>query len=31
MDDVNFRNPKLSFTPEEFREIADRISREVII
>ncbi len=31
MDDINFRNPKLSFTPEEFRQIAARISREVII
>jgi histidine triad (HIT) family protein len=31
MDDINFKNPKLSFTPEEFRDIAARISREVIL
>ena len=24
MDDLNFKNPKLKFTPEEFREIAKR-------
>ena len=28
MEDVNFRNPKLRFTPEEFREIAEKIRRE---
>ena len=27
MDDVNFRNKKLKFSPEEFREIADKISK----
>ncbi len=31
MEDVNFRNPKLKFSPEEFNEIADRISRKVIL
>ena len=31
MEDVNFKNPKLKFTPEEFREIAARISRNVIL
>ena len=31
MEDVNFKNPKLKFTPEEFREIASRISRNVIL
>ena len=30
MEDVNFKNPKLKFTPEEFREIAANISRYVI-
>lgn len=31
MDDVNFRNPKLRFTVEEFQEIANKISGEVIL
>lgn len=31
MDDINFRNPKLRFSPEEFREIADKISRKVLL
>jgi len=31
MDDVNFKNPKLKFTAEEFKEIAARIRREVIL
>jgi histidine triad (HIT) family protein len=31
MEDINFRNPKLKFTPEEFKEIAAKISREVIL
>jgi histidine triad (HIT) family protein len=31
MEDINFRNPKLSFTSEEFKEIAAKISREVIL
>jgi histidine triad (HIT) family protein len=29
MDDVNFKNPKLKFSPEEFREIAEKISVNV--
>lgn len=29
MEDVNFKNPKLKFTPEEFTATAKRISREV--
>jgi histidine triad (HIT) family protein len=29
MEDVNFRNPKLRFTPEEFREISEKISSKV--
>lgn len=31
MEDVNFKNPKLKFTPEEFREIAANISKHVIL
>jgi histidine triad (HIT) family protein len=31
MEDVNFRNPKLKFSPEEFKEIAAKISREIIL
>jgi len=31
MEDINFRNPKLKFTPEEFREIAAKISSKVIL
>jgi len=31
MEDVNFKNPKLKFTPEEFKEIAARISRNIIL
>ncbi len=31
MDDINFKNPKLKFTPEEFSEIAARISSKVIL
>jgi histidine triad (HIT) family protein len=30
MDDINFTKPKLRFTPEEFREIAGKISKEVL-
>jgi histidine triad (HIT) family protein len=30
MEDVNFKNPKLKFSSEEFRKIADKISREVV-
>ena len=29
MDDLNFKNPKLKFTPEEFTKIAKRISEKV--
>lgn len=29
MADINFKNPKLSFTPEEFTKIAKRISNKV--
>ncbi len=31
MDDVNFRNPKLKLSPEEFKEIAEKISSNVIL
>jgi len=31
MEDVNFRNPKLKFSPEEFREIAANIRNYVIL
>jgi len=31
MEDVNFKNPKLKFSPEEFKKIADLISRNVIL
>jgi len=27
MEDINFKNPKLKFTPEEFKEIASKITR----
>ncbi|MCU0473808.1 MAG: HIT family protein [Bacteroidales bacterium] len=27
MEDINFKNPKLKFTPEEFRRIAEKISK----
>ena len=29
MEDINFKKPKLKFTSEEFKEIADKISRKV--
>jgi histidine triad (HIT) family protein len=29
MEDVNFKNPKLKFSPEEFKKIAEKISRLV--
>ncbi len=29
MDDINFRNPKLKFSPDEFKEIAAKISRNI--
>jgi histidine triad (HIT) family protein len=31
MEDVNFKNPKLKFTSEEYREISARISREIVL
>jgi histidine triad (HIT) family protein len=31
MEDVNFRNPKLKFTPEEFKEIAEKIRGKLIL
>jgi histidine triad (HIT) family protein len=31
MDDVNFKNPKLKLSPEEFKEIAEKISRNLIL
>ena len=31
MEDVNFKNPKLKFTTEEFRQIAANISSHVIL
>jgi histidine triad (HIT) family protein len=29
MEDVNFRNPKLKFTPEEFKAIAEKIKGKI--
>ena len=31
MDDVNFKNPKLKFSPEEFKAIASKITSKVIL
>jgi histidine triad (HIT) family protein len=31
MEDVNFRNPKLKLTPEEFSKIAKRISEKITL
>jgi len=31
MEDVNFRNPKLKLTPEEFKEIAEKITEKVFL
>jgi histidine triad (HIT) family protein len=31
MEDINFKNPKLKFLPEEFREIAVKIAHKVIL
>ena len=31
MEDVNFKNPKLKFTVEEFQDIAARISSKIIL
>jgi histidine triad (HIT) family protein len=30
MEDVNFRNPKLKFTPEEFKAIAEKINNKFL-
>jgi histidine triad (HIT) family protein len=29
MDDINFKNKKLKLSPEEFKEIAEKISRNI--
>jgi histidine triad (HIT) family protein len=31
MEDINFKNPKLKFSPEEFKEIASKISLKIIL
>jgi histidine triad (HIT) family protein len=31
MEDINFKNKKLKFSPEEFKAIADKISRKVAL
>lgn len=31
MEDINFRNPKLKFTREEFKSVAEKISSKVIL
>jgi histidine triad (HIT) family protein len=31
MEDINFRNPKLKFTSEEFKEIGAKISSKVVL
>jgi len=31
MEDINFKNPKLKFSPEEFRDIAAKISSKLIL
>ena len=31
MEDINFKNPKLKFSPEEFKEIAAKISSKVVL
>ncbi len=31
MEDVNFRNPKLKFTPGEFKAIAEKIIKKVLL
>jgi histidine triad (HIT) family protein len=31
MEDVNFRNPKLKFTQEEFKAIAEKVSMKVVL
>jgi histidine triad (HIT) family protein len=31
MEDINFRNPKQKFTPDEFKAIAKKISEKIIL
>jgi histidine triad (HIT) family protein len=31
MEDVNFRNPKLKFSPDEFRKIAEKIRSKFVL
>lgn len=31
VQDLDFKNPKLRFTPEQFRETAEKISRNVVL
>jgi histidine triad (HIT) family protein len=31
MDDINFKNPKLKFSTEEFKAIASKIASKVIL
>jgi len=31
MEDINFKKPKMKFTPEEFKEIAEKISSKVVL
>lgn len=31
MEDINFKNPKLKFTPQEFKKIAESISKKVTL
>ena len=31
MEDVNFKNPKLKFSPEEFKDIAAKISNRIVL
>jgi histidine triad (HIT) family protein len=31
MEDINFRNPKLKFSPEEFKEITAKIKQKVVL
>jgi histidine triad (HIT) family protein len=31
MEDINFKNPKLKFSPEEFKDMAARIDHKIIL
>jgi histidine triad (HIT) family protein len=31
MEDINFKNPKLKFTPEQFKEIAKKICEKIVL